>query len=673
MEDLESARKRLADLRHQINFHAHRYYVLDDPQISDGEYDLLFQELLSLEDLFPQLITADSPSRRVGGEVLEGFSTVEHQVPMLSLENAFSDQDLFDFEDRLQRFLNTTDPLGYIAEPKLDGLAVELVYENGLLTTGSTRGDGRTGENITINLQTIPAIPLRLNGDNIPVRLEVRGEVFISTSGFQKLNEQRQIDGENIFANPRNAAAGSLRQLDSKLAAQRPLDFYAYGVSSPLELPCRTQGEVLQFLGQSGFKINSLVKSCSNMATVISHFEFLSSQRHDLAYEIDGMVVKVDSLELQQRLGNKARSPRWAIACKFPASQATTRLIGIEFGVGRTGAITPVALLDPVNVGGVTVSRATLHNEDEIARKDLRINDLVLVQRAGDVIPEVIKPISDQRTGAELAIKMPDHCPQCRQELIRKEGEAALRCLNLQCPAQRLRALAHFTGKSGLDIEGFGSKAMEQLFDADLVTEIPDLFSLESGQLAELPGWGEKSANNAIAALEKSKEPTLARFITALGIRHVGEVSAQLIEENFATLDKLKDVSHEELEEIESIGPQVAASIIEFFKNEQTRKTLTKLLSSGLKIKASDNKGRDLPLAGKVFLFTGSLTSLSRNEAKARVKSMGGQVASGINRKVTHVVAGEKPGSKLTKAIDLGLAIISEDDFKVLLELEDDQ
>ncbi len=668
MKDLENARQQLAELRQQINFHAHRYYVLDDPQISDGEYDLLFRELLGLEEKFPQLITADSPSRRVGGEILDGFSTVEHQVAMLSLENAFNDQELFDFEERLLRFLNTDLTPGYIAEPKLDGLAVELVYENGLLTVGSTRGNGRTGENITTNLQTIPAIPLRLSGDNIPARLEVRGEVFISLSGFRKLNEQRQSDGENLFANPRNAAAGSLRQLDSRLTAQRPLDFYAYGVSTPLDLPCHTQTQILAFLGRAGFKVNDLLSTCPNMAAVVKHFDFLAEQRPELGYEIDGMVVKVDSLELQARLGHKARSPRWAIACKFPASQATTRLIGIEFQVGRTGAITPVALLDPVNVGGVTVSRATLHNEDEIIRKDLRINDLVLVQRAGDVIPEVVKAISDKRSGKELPIKMPRHCPQCGQELLRNEGEAALRCLNLQCPAQQLRALIHFAGKSGLDVEGFGAKAIAQLFDAGLLKEISDLFSLAHDQLAKLPGWGERSAANAITSLEKSKGPSMARFVTALGIRHVGEVSAQLLEENFGSLTRLENASREELEEIEGIGPRLAASIVDFFNNKQSLKALTKLQDSGLKITVRNNTGADLPLTGKVFLFTGGLVSLSRNEAKARIKSLGGQVASGLNRKVTHVVVGEKPGSKLAKAIDLGLAIISEDDFKVLLE-----
>lgn len=668
MEEQELARQRLEELRRQINFHAHLYYVLDDPQISDGEYDRLFQELLALEDSFPELLSPDSPSLRVGGEVLSGFDTIEHRHQMLSLENAFNEQDLLDFEGRLQRFLSSKEQIGYVAEPKLDGLAVELVYENGILVSGSTRGDGRQGENITANLRTIPAIPLRLRGGSFPERLEVRGEAFISTSGFRSLNEQRQAAGENLFANPRNAAAGSLRQLDSKLTASRPLDFYAYGVSEPLSLPCDKQSQVLDFLGTTGFKINPLVKPCGDMGAVIDHFALLSRQRESLEYEIDGMVVKVDALDLQSRLGAKARSPRWAIACKFPASQATTRLTGVEFQVGRTGAVTPVAMLEPVNVGGVTVSRATLHNEDEIIRKDLQINDTVLIQRAGDVIPEVIKPIREKRPKDARPIKMPSHCPECGQELTRKEGESALRCQNVQCPAQKLRALIHFAGKAGLDIEGFGAKAMEQLFAAGLVKTISDLYLLQKTDLAELPGWGEKSASNSIKALEQSKKPALARFISGLGIRYIGEVSAQLLEDNFKSLERLKIITQQELEEIEGIGPQVSASLLDYFSDEDNLNILTKLENQGLKIKAVALSGKTLPLAGMIFLFTGGLQSLSRSEAKARVKALGGRVASGINRKITHVVAGEKPGSKLTKAKDLGLEIISEDVFKMMLD-----
>jgi len=666
MDDIAEAKKRLEELRREIIHHDYQYYVLDDPQISDGEYDRLFQELLALEEEFPELVSEDSPSMRVGGTVLSGFETIEHRIPMLSLENAFKEQDLLDFEQRVYRYLKGEIKIDYMAEPKLDGLAVELVYENGALATGSTRGDGRTGENITANLKTIQTIPLRLRGKNYPDRLEVRGEVFISTEGFRALNEQRLQNDENLFANPRNAAAGSLRQLDSKITAGRPLDFFAYGVGDPFTFRVKSHEQVLELLGRCGFKINDLTRLCPDIRSAIDHFNFLADKRHDLDYEIDGMVVKVNSLDLQQRLGSKARSPRWAIACKFPAVQATTTLLDVTFNVGRTGAVTPVAQLDPINVGGVTVSRATLHNEDEIARKDLKINDQVLIQRAGDVIPEVVKPIKEKRTGKEKPISMPSRCPKCDTVLVRKEGEAALRCVNIQCPAQRLRALIHFAGKSGLDIVGFGAKAMEQLFERGLVRSIPDLYSLSRADLADLPGWGEKSADNALNALDKSKNPTLARLITALGIRYIGEVSAQRLENSFHSLDRLLKVKQKDLEEIEGVGSQVAVSLVEFFNNPRNREILTKLEDSGLKIKTPHDD--DLPLRGKVFLFTGALPSFSRSEAKNRVKNLGGQVASSISRKVTHVVAGEKAGGKLAKARDLGLEIITEDDFKTMVE-----
>ncbi|MFO7605356.1 MAG: NAD-dependent DNA ligase LigA [Desulfurivibrionaceae bacterium] len=667
MENLAKAKKQAEKLRREINHHNHQYYVLDNPEISDGEYDRLFRELLALEEKFPELAAADSPSMRVGGAVLAGFETVDHRIPMLSLENAFSDQELFDFEKRLIRYLNLEVEISYMAEPKLDGLAVELVYENGLFTTGSTRGDGRTGENITANLKTIQAIPLRLRGGNLPDRLEVRGEVFIATEGFRRLNEKRLQNGENIFANPRNAAAGSLRQLDSKITAARPLDFFAYGVSDPFALEVESHDQVLEILRDRGFKINELTRKCSTIESVIDHFNLLAEKRHGLDYEIDGMVVKVNSLDLQARLGSKARSPRWAVACKFPAVQATTRLLDVVFNVGRTGAVTPVALLEPVNVGGVRVSRATLHNEDEITRKDLKINDRVLVQRAGDVIPEVVKPIRENRTGHEKPITMPRQCPKCGTDLVRKDGEAALRCVNLQCPAQRLRALIHFTGKSGLDIDGLGVKAMEQLFDRDLVRSIPDLYALDQGDLAALPGWGEKSAANACEALAKSTNPSLARLITALGIRYVGEVSAQLLEKSFPSLDRLIMAKQSDLEEIEGIGPQVGASLVEFFSNPSNREIIERLREQGLRIQNTAEELTDQPLSGMIFLFTGTLRSFSRNEAKNRVKSLGGRVSSALSRKVTHLVAGEKAGSKLAKARDLGLAIISEEDFKMMI------
>ena len=670
----KTAQERLHSLRDELNFHAHRYYVLDSPLISDGEYDLLFQELLELEKQFPDLVTSDSPSHRVGGATLPEFQTVEHQFPMLSLENAFEDSHLRDFELRLRRFLKTDAAFSYMAEPKLDGLAVEIIYEQGVMTMGLTRGDGRSGEVITNNLQTVASIPLKLRqpaGKPLPDRIDVRGEVFLPIQSFRELNQSRQLDGEPLFANPRNAAAGSLRQLDSKITAQRPLDFFAYGVGDPTGLPCSSQNEILSYLGELGFKINPLAQSCPDIETTIAHFYNLQHARANLPYEIDGMVVKVNDLALQQRLGNKARSPRWAIAAKFPATQVTTRLVDIIFSIGRTGAVTPVAVLDPVNVGGVMVSRATLHNEDEIKRKDLRIGDTVLIQRAGDVIPEVVKPITEKRTGTEKPIRMPDLCPECRHPLTRADGEAATRCPNPHCPAQRIRTLIHFTGKAGLDIEGLGAKAVEQLMDEGIIRDLPDLYRLETDNLKNLEGWGDKSAENAIAAINRSKETTLARFIAALGIRYVGEVTAELLARNFSSVAHIRAAtkeSNEPLVEIEGIGEQAAASIRDYLHDPSVQEMLSQLEKLGLHPQAAQSEsGVGLPLHGKVLLFTGSLTSFSRSEAKARVKALGGQVASSLNKKVTHLVCGEKPGSKLGKAQELGITVLDEDTFASLI------
>ncbi len=665
--EFQTARQRLEKLREEIHSHCHRYYILDQPIIADAEYDALFQELLDIEQHFPQLATDDSPSKRVGAPALAKFNQVEHHFPMLSLENAFSDEDTKNFEERLHRFLKDHSPINYVAEPKLDGLAVELVYEKGLFVLGSTRGDGRIGENITANLKTISSIPLRLITDMTPERLEVRGEVFMSLTGFQQLNYDRGEAGEPLFANPRNAAAGSLRQLDSRLTALRPLDFYAYGISDPSIVPSTGQMELFSFLGKLGFKINPLVRSCASIDEVADHYRHLLEIRPDLAYDIDGMVVKVDSFALQERLGNKARSPRWAIARKFPASQATTRLLGVDFQVGRTGAITPVALLEPVSIAGVTVSRATLHNEDEIKRKGIRTGDMVLVQRAGDVIPEIVQPIADLRTGREKPIHMPQHCPSCGHALIREAGEAAVRCVNPHCPAQRLRSLIHFAGKSGMDIEGLGKKAMEQLFSENLVQNIPDIYTLEAKQLQSLDGWAQKSAENAIRAIKTGKNVSLARFLAALGIRYVGEVTARLLEEHFLSLRQLAAASREELLNIEGIGEQMAQSIIDYFGDAQVQDMLQKLADLGLNPQKQTVVSAGLPLQNMVFIFTGGLTSLSRNEAKELVKKHGGQVSSSLSKKVTHMVCGEKPGGKLQKATEMGLTILSEEDFQQLI------
>jgi DNA ligase (NAD+) len=664
-------KKKIEKLREQINFHAHRYYDLDDPLIADREYDQLFQELLKLEELHPDLVTPDSPTQRVGGKPLVAFKTVRHTHPMLSLENAFNEKELIEFEERLLRFLKSPIDLSYMAEPKLDGLAVELIYERGFLVVGSTRGDGRTGEEIPRNLKTIRAIPLRLSALkklHIPETLEVRGEAYLTLEGFRSLNEQRLAAHESVFANPRNAAAGSLRQLDSKITAQRPLDFFAYGISDTGQVPCRSQEDLLDYLKKLGFKINPLTKVCRDISEVIGHFSYLQEIRATLPYDIDGMVVKVNSFELQQRLGNKARSPRWAIAAKFAATQATTILQHVDFQVGRTGAITPVATLDPVNIGGVMVSRATLHNEGEIKRKGLKLGDHVLVQRAGDVIPEIVKPIEEQRTGREKPIQVPENCPVCEHRLILPEGEAITRCPNSHCPAQRLRLLIHYTSKAGMDIEGLGKKAMEQLFNEKLVKDIPDIYGLQAADLLDLDGWGEKSARNAVAAIAASRETTLAKVISALGIRYVGEEVASLLDEHYgSSLGQLMQADEEELLDIEGIGPQTAQSIRDYFQDPAVRSMISRLMDFGFTINATGKGSAETPFAGYVFLFTGSLDTMSRDEAKARVKEQGGKVASQASRKVTHVVVGTNPGSKLKKAINLGLNIVSEQDFEKML------
>lgn len=659
--------ERLEELRLLLTEHAYYYYVLDDPRISDGEYDRFFQELLQIEKSHPDWITPDSPSQRVGGAALDKFDQVKHRLPMLSLENAFDDQDLYDFEDRLLRFLLTDNLPGYMTEPKLDGLAVELVYENGVLVQGSTRGDGSIGEDITAQLRTVSSIPLRLRKVNFP-RLEVRGEVFMDRGGLETLNRQRIELGEPLFANPRNAAAGSLRQLDPKITARRPLSFFVYGIAESADTPCTTQQELLQFMASLGLPVNPLITFCPAMADVSNRFLELSSLRHDLPYEIDGMVVKVNDFSLQTRLGAKARAPRWAIACKFPAIQATTRIVKVDFQVGRTGAITPVAILEPVDVGGVMVSRATLHNADEILRKDLREGDTVLIQRAGDVIPEIVKAVVEKRGPSAPPIALPEFCPVCSHPLLKPEGEAVTRCLNPHCSAQRLRSLVHFCSKAGLDIEGLGKKSIEQLFELKLIQDLPDIFTLQREDLAVLEGWGEKSADNALAGTHAAKTPVLSRFLAALGIRYVGEVTAGLLERTFNRLERLLEVTVEELLEVEGLGEQAAKSIVEYFSDPSVQEMMQKFHEAGVEPLVMEQTEDNLLLSGEVFLFTGTLKKMSRTEAKKLVKDKGGQITSGITKKLTCLVAGEKPGSKLKKAQEKGKKILSEDEFLQLLK-----
>ncbi len=656
------ATKRIEWLTSQLNDHAHRYYVMDDPLISDGEYDLLYQELVKLERKHPELQAPGSPTQRVGGPPLQKFEQIHHRIPMLSLENAFNNEDLVAFEERLLRFLHQTKPLSYIAEPKLDGLAVEIIYKDGILTEGSTRGDGVVGEKITSQLRTIPSIPLKLR-EPFPPLLEVRGEVFMDRSGFDRLNIKQTKEGKAPFANPRNAAAGSLRQLDPTITAKRPLRFFSYGVSDPSVTSCPTQSQVLDHLKELGCPVNEHTQRCDTISEAINCFEALLQKRHFLPYEIDGMVVKVDNFELQKRLGNKARAPRWAIACKFPATQATTQLTGVEFQVGRTGAVTPVALLNPVNIDGAMVSRASLHNQDELERKDLRLGDTVLIQRAGDVIPEVVKPIISKRCGQETPIRIPQNCPVCDHLLIKLEGEAATRCPSPLCPAQKLRSLAHFASKAGLDIEGLGKKNVEQLFEHNIIQDVPDIFTLKAAHISHLDGWGEKSASKLIESINARTTPSLGKLLRALGIRFLGEVTASLLERHFNNLEDLSQASLNVLLEIEGIGEQTAASIVDYFHDPETTNMLERLESAGVKAIHKEQPTAAQLLSNYVFLFTGGLTSLSRNEAKKLVKENGGQVATGITKKLTHVVAGEKAGSKLKKALELGKNVITEDDF----------
>ena len=657
--------ERIKRLRDEITYHNYRYYVLDSPVISDEEYDALVHELRDLEERYPGTITPDSPTQRVGAPPSEKFRTVPHHVPMLSLDDAFSEEEIVDFETRIKRFLGTDRELEYTLEPKMDGLAVELVYEKGIFALGSTRGDGYNGEDVTNNLRTIPSIPLRLLSHHIPVPdiIDVRGEVYMEKRAFERLNKEREENGLPTFANPRNAAAGSLRQLDPKVTASRPLKIFCYGIGRVVGHEFKTQWELLTTLKKWGLRVNPLIKKVKGIKKAIKYHEELSRLRPQLDYEIDGMVIKVNDLSLQERLGAKAKSPRWAIAYKFEAAQSVTRIKDILLSVGRTGAITPVAIMEPVRVGGVTVSRATLHNEDEIKRKDIRIGDYVIVRRAGDVIPEVVRPLKERRTGNEKVFIMPKTCPVCGSPLVKKKGEAIYRCPNSDCFPRLAKKIAHFVSKPAMDIEGLGPKVVEQLITAGIIRNIPDLYQIKKEDLLSLEGFAEKSAENLLNAIEGSKETTLSRFLFAIGIRHVGEVTAQLISKHFKSLKRIMEASEEELEEIPGIGPEVAKSIYEFFHDEKNRRLIKRLLDAGIKIKDEVKEEKALPLEGKRFVFTGALNTLKRSEAKRIVTELGGEVQSTVGKKTDFVVIGENPGSKFEKAKRLGIRTITEDEF----------
>ncbi|MBU2712516.1 NAD-dependent DNA ligase LigA [Zooshikella harenae] len=659
----------IEQLRQEINQHNYRYYVLDDPAVPDAEYDRLMRRLQTLEQEYPQLVSADSPSQRVGAEPASAFTTVTHEMPMLSLDNAFSAEELQDFDRRCRERLAIAD-IEYVAEPKLDGIAVSLLYEKGKLVRGATRGDGQRGEDITQNLRTIHSIPLVLLAEDVPDRLEVRGEVYMPKAGFLQFNEQAQAKGEKAFVNPRNAAAGSLRQLDSRVTATRPLEMCCYGVGvCSGDLP-GDHSQILQQLNKWGFKINKEMAVLPSIQACGTYYQQLLARREQLSYEIDGIVFKVNALALRDKLGFVSRAPRWAIAYKFPAQEEMTTLEAIEFQVGRTGTLTPVARLKPVFVGGVTVSNATLHNLDEVARLGIKVGDSVIVHRAGDVIPKVVRVVLEQRSGEEQDIVVPTSCPVCGSELERIAGEAALRCTGgLVCLAQRKEAIKHFASRRAMDIDGLGDKLVEQLVDQELVNSVADLYALEKDALIQLERMGDKSAQNLIDAIERSKHTTLARFIYALGIREVGETTALTLASYFGSLNALIDTEEVLLQQVPDVGPVVAHHIVYFFKQQNNRDVIDQLKVAGVNwSEQSRTEQENLPLVGKIYVLTGTLSVMSRDEVKQKLQLLGAKVAGSVSKKTTAVIAGEKAGSKLSKAESLGIPILDEHDLLALLE-----
>lgn len=665
MIDLEAAKARVESLRNIIRYHNERYYQFDSPEITDAEYDLLMVELDQLERQYPSLLIPDSPTQRIGAKPLDKFSSVRHLTPMLSLGNAFSDAEIVQFDERIKRLRGLEEDFSYIVEPKLDGLAVNLIYEKGILKQAATRGDGETGEDITLNVKTIRSLPLSLKilpDFPIPELIEIRGEVCIELDAFRKLNLRRVEDGDPPFANPRNAAAGSLRQLDSKIAAKRPLIIYAYTIGYISDILIANQNEALKRLSNWGIPVNPLVEEASNLSECIDYYHRLMEIRDTLSYEIDGIVIKVDSYEIQTQLGFVSKSPRWAIACKFPPRQETTIVEDIIVQVGRTGVLTPVAFLKPVAVGGVVVSRATLHNLNEIRKKDISIGDTVIVQRAGDVIPEIVRVLTEKRTGTEKPFLMPSRCPECGSEVIQMEDEAAHRCIGLACPAQIKERIRHFASRSGMDIEGLGDKLVSQLVDKTLIRDPADLYYLKKPDFMQLERLGDKSSDKLIAAIEKSKVTPLDKLIFSLGIRHVGEHVARILAREFASLDKIVEAEEGVLLLVRDIGPEVAGSIARFFREPQNLFVLDKLRSAGLQLTVTTSDSPS-PITGKSFVFTGTLKSLVRDEAKRLVLSKGGAVHSSISQKTDFVVAGETAGSKMDKALAYNLTILTEEQF----------
>ncbi|WP_066390915.1 NAD-dependent DNA ligase LigA [Neobacillus mesonae] len=665
--DLQTAETKIEELRNLLNQYGYEYYVLDNPSVPDAEYDRLMQELLMLEEQFPELKSPDSPTVRVGGAILDMFEKVEHRIPMLSLGNAFNEQDLRDFDRRVRQAVG--DQVSYVCELKIDGLAVSLRYEDGLFIQGATRGDGTIGEDITANLKTIKSIPLRLKE---AVSIEVRGEAFMPKRSFEALNEVRKERGEEQFANPRNAAAGSLRQLDPKIAASRRLDVFLYGIGNPEAIGAVSHSGGLDYLDHLGFKTNKERRKSKTIDEVIEFVHGWVEKRPHLPYEIDGIVIKVDSLAQQDELGTTAKSPRWAIAYKFPAEEVVTTLLDIELSVGRTGVITPTAILTPVKVAGTTVQRASLHNEDLIREKDIKIGDQVVVKKAGDIIPEVVNVLVEQRTGAEIDFHMPTHCPECESELVRLDGEVALRCINPKCPAQIREGLIHFVSRDAMNIDGLGEKVITQLFAEKLIGDVADIYKLTREQLLALERMGEKSVSNLLAAIEASKNNSLEKLLFGLGIRHVGAKAAKTLAIEFGSMEKLAAASKEDLIAINEIGNKMADSIVSFFEQEEAGELIQELITAGVNMNYKGAKpvsaaDSDSIFAGKTVVLTGKLDVLTRNEAKEKIEALGGNVAGSVSKKTHLVIAGADAGSKLAKAQELGIEVWDEE--KLLEEL----
>lgn len=657
---------RMDELIDQINYHSNKYYNDDAPEISDYEYDNLMKELIKIEEENPQIKRADSPSSRVGGKPLDKFTQITHKIPMLSLSNAYSDKDLKDFDKRVRELAD--DSVEYVVEFKIDGLSVGLTYKNGVFEKGATRGNGVVGEDITENLRTVKTIPLKINDTEEVV---VRGEVYISKQNFEKINELQEEQGLQLFANPRNLAAGTLRQLDSKLTAKRPLDIFIFNLEYIENTNLKSHSESLEYLKNLGFKVSTDYKVCSNIEGVIEHIEYWTENRSKLPFEIDGMVIKVNDLQQREIMGYTAKSPRWAIAYKFPAEQKKTKLIDIIVEVGRTGTITPTAILEPVRLAGTTVSRATLHNEDYINEKDIKIGDTVLVQKAGDIIPQVVQVVKDDRDGNEIEFKFPDKCPVCSEPTVRLEGEAAVKCINISCPAQIRRGIIHFASRDAMNIEGLGESIVGLLLDNNIIKDIADLYYIKKEDVINLERMGEKSAENLIKAIEKSKQNELYRLINGLGIKYIGAKGAKVLAKNFDSLDEIINANAVQLTNLEEFGDIMANSVVEFFKEEKNMTVINKLKEAGVNTESIKNKDESIVniFEGMKIVLTGTLPTLKRNDAKEMIEARGGKATSSVSKSTTFVLAGEEAGSKLTKANELGVKVIDEAKFLDILNL----